>query len=201
MIEAVEIPTPDDLMLRGELRRSGPDWVVLVHAPGEDIDAWLSLPDRVASQGISTLAVDLRGHGGSDGAAELAATNGDIRAVITFVRCQGAKRVYVGAAGASVAPALAAAESGRCEGLFALAPTGDQPNVKVPRLAVVGSRDAEQEAAGSALVAGPGWAVVARIPVDARACGLLRTTWGNNVENYVLAFLRDQRRLPTPLVA
>lgn len=201
MIEAVEILTQDGLMLRGELRRRGPDWVVLVHAPGEDIDAWLSLPQRVASRGMSTLTVDLRGHGGSDGAAEPAATNGDIRAVIAFVRCQGAKRVFVGAAGASVAPALTAAESDRCEGFFALAPTGDQPDVRVPRFAVVGSRDPEQEAAGSAFVAGTGWAVVARIPVDARGCELLRTTWGSNVDDYVLAFLRDRRRLPRPLVA
>ena len=201
MIEAVELPVSERLVLRGQVRRRGSDWVALVHAPGEDIDAWLPLPDRIASQGMSVLALDLRGHGGSDGSAEPAAAHADVRAVIGHARSQGARRVFVGAAGESVAPALAAATAERCDALFALAPTGEQPATSMSRFAVVGSRDPEQEAAGSALVAGPGWSVVARIPVDAGGCAVLKTSWGSNVEDYVLAFLRDQRRLPRPAVA
>jgi pimeloyl-ACP methyl ester carboxylesterase len=201
MIEAVEVRVPGDLVLRGQVRRRGPDWVTLVHAPGEDIDAWLPLPDRIAAQGMSVLALDLRGHGGSDGSADPGAACADIRAAIGHARGEGAARVFVGAAGASVPPALDAASAERCDGLFALAPTGEPPVTCVPRFAVVGSRDPEQDAAGSTLVNGPGWSVVARIPVDARDCSLLTTSWGSHVVDYVLAFLRDQRRLPRPAVA
>jgi pimeloyl-ACP methyl ester carboxylesterase len=201
MIEAVEVPRPGGLVLRGQLRPGGADWVVLVHAPAEDIDAWLRLPGRFASQGASVLALDLRGHGGSDGSPDPAATAGDVRAAIGFARGEGAGRVFVGAAGESVVPALEAAEEERCEAVFALAPVGDQPVTGIPRFAVVCSRDAEQEAAGATLVAGPGWSVVARIPVDVRGCAMLGTSWGGNVEDYLLAFVRDRRRMPRPALA
>ena len=41
-------------------------WVVLVHDVGDDIDVWRPLRVALAARGWSVLALDLRGHGGSD---------------------------------------------------------------------------------------------------------------------------------------
>ena len=62
MIEAVEIPAPDGAVLRGEVRRAGPVWAVLVHDLGEDLDAWRPLRDALGRRGVSVLCFDLRGH-------------------------------------------------------------------------------------------------------------------------------------------
>ncbi len=65
--EAVQATTADGVTLRGELVRGGDVWICLVHDVGEDIDAWRPLRPGLARKGWSVLALDLRGHGGSDG--------------------------------------------------------------------------------------------------------------------------------------
>jgi pimeloyl-ACP methyl ester carboxylesterase len=194
MIEAVEVETSGGLVLRGELRRRGPDWVVLVHDAGADLDAWRPLAGPLAAEGMSVLALDLRGHGGSDGEPSASTVGDDTRTAIGCARASGAASVVVGAAGSSSAGALAAAEAGACLAFFALAPVGAVPDASLPRLAVVGSRDPEQEKLGSALVQGAGWSVVVRVPLASAGCRILESSWSSNVRDYVLAFLRDQRR-------
>jgi pimeloyl-ACP methyl ester carboxylesterase len=198
MIEAVEVEASDSLVLRGEVRRRGPDWVVLVHDAGADIDAWRPLAGPLAAEGMSVLALDLRGHGGSDGEPSPSTVGDDTRTGIAWARAWGAARVLVGAAGTSSAAALAAAEGEACLAFFALAPVGAVPETSLPRLAVVGSRDAEQEKLGSALVRGAGWSVVVRVPLALAGCRMLESSWSSNVRDYVLAFLRDQRRSAAP---
>ena len=66
-VEAVQATTADGLTLRGELVRGSDVWICLVHDTGEDIDAWQSLRPGLVRKGWSVLALDLRGHGGSDG--------------------------------------------------------------------------------------------------------------------------------------
>jgi pimeloyl-ACP methyl ester carboxylesterase len=195
MIEAVEIATSDGSILRGELRRGEADWVILVADLGEDLDAWHALPDRLARQGMTVLTFDLRGHGGSDGDADPSRTATDVADVIGFAQATGADRIYVGAAGATTGPVLRACEGSRCEGLFALAPRGEGlDRSSIPKLAVIGSRDPTQEAAGAELGRSGGWPVVIRLPVRDRGCEILRGDWGANVQDSVSAFLRDRRR-------
>jgi pimeloyl-ACP methyl ester carboxylesterase len=196
MIEAVEVEAADGVVLRGELRRGGSDWTVLVHDAGTDIDAWRPLAEPLAAEGQSVLALDLRGHGGSDGHPCASAAGEDTRAAIAYARERGAARLVVGAAGSSTGAALAAAEAERCLAFFALAPTGAVPDARLPRVAIVGSRDPEQEKAGSALVRGAGWSVVVRVPLGFDGCGMLESSWSSNIRDYVLAFLRDQGRSP-----
>ena len=192
MIEAVEIAAPDGAVLRGEVRRAGPVWAVLVHDLGEDIDAWRPLRDALAGRGVSVLCFDLRGHGGSDGEAGEGLAAGDLEAAIAFARSSGAERLVVGAAGESAGPALAAAAASGGDGFFALAPRGSEfARSGISKLSVCGSRDPAQEAAGSALEGSGGWSVVVRLPVAEPGLGMLQGPWRTNVEAYVLGFVRD----------
>jgi len=192
MIEAVEIPAPDGAVLRGEVRRAGPVWAVLVHDLGEDLDAWRPLRDALGRRGVSVLCFDLRGHGGSDGEATEGLAAGDLEAAVAFARAAGAERLVVSAAGESVGPALAAAAASGADGFFALAPRGvDFARSVLPKLSVCGSRDPHQEAAGSALEGSGGWSVVVRLPLGEPGLGMLQGPWRTNVEAYVLGFVRD----------
>ncbi len=194
MTEAVEVEARDGAVLRGELEEAGSDWAVLVHDLGEDIDAWRPLRRRLARSGMSVLAVDLRGHGGSDGDVDPAHTAGDLTAALAFARDRGARRIYLGAAGESARAALEVGPAQGCEALVLLGPVGDDlAGGRLPRLSVVSSRDAQQQAAARALHRGPGWSLVANVPVEASGCGLLAGDWGASVQDHVAAFLADRR--------
>ena len=103
-VEAVEIAAEDGVMLRGQ-RWAGDDaWVVLLHDRGEDedLDRWAPLVPPLPRRGWTVLAVDLRGHGASDGAWDSdACAEQDIAAIVALRasrRCR--LRRHVVAAGA-----------------------------------------------------------------------------------------------------
>lgn len=197
MIEPVEIRARDGVVLRGELRRAGADWAILVHDRGEDLDAWARLPAVLADDGLSVLAFDLRGHGGSEGEADGSREGDDLEDVVRFVRALGAERVFLGAAGASAGAALAVGAD-TAAALFALAPAGlaeevaDAPSL--PKLMIVPAGDPRQEEEASALQRRLcGWALVVRVPVSEPGLALLRSSWLTNVQDYIVRFLCEAR--------
>lgn len=196
---AVEVTAKDGVVLRGEVAERSVDWAVLIHDLGEDIDAWRPLVSRLAREGMSTLALDLRGHGGSGGAIEPASTTNDVDAAIAFAGGQGARRIFLCAAGRSAAAGVEVTRIARCAALVLLAPLGrGLDRATIPRLAVVSSLDSAQQIAATELRSGPGFALVANVPVEASGLGLLATTWASNVIEYVRVFLKGQRSLPLP---
>jgi pimeloyl-ACP methyl ester carboxylesterase len=187
------MPTSDGLVLRGQTIVRSSDWAVLMHDLGEDIDAWRGLPRRLAADGLSIIALDLRGHGGSDGEPAEVATDADADAGIEFAKGMDARRVYAIAAGRSCAPTVREA-IGRCNALAMLAPVDALPDWGgLPRLAVVGSTSAAQQAVAESFRQGPGWSMVAHVPFNYPGLGVLRTSWGSNVIEYVAGFLKGQR--------
>lgn len=192
MIEAVEITCPDGVVLRGELRRAGSHWAVLVHDEGMDLDAWRPLPAKLAVRGFSVLAIDLRGHGGSGGEADPDRTTDDLADVLAYARKAGAEHLTVGAAGKSAMPALEAAGAG-CDALFLLGPVGEalRRSRALPTLVVAGSQDERQEATASELVRRASRTVVVRVPVAAPGCEFLASAWGRNVTSYITSFLTN----------
>ena len=66
-----DISVADGTPLAGEFYESSAraPGVVLVHMLSRNRNDWHGLPDRLREAGITALAIDLRGHGGSSGSA------------------------------------------------------------------------------------------------------------------------------------
>ena len=203
MIEAVEITTRDGLTLRGEVAMCASDWILLVHAPGEDIDAWRPLSSALEEYSLTVLAVDLRGHGGSDGEADPGAAATDVEAMVAYALSHGALRIFLGAAGPSTSAAQEAAERHPIEALVLAAPVGRHRDdgTPVPRLLLYDPEDPEQEAAAARLQDAPGSSLAISLTDAGRGLDLLGGEWSDNVIGYVAAFLRDVRlnRPATPV--
>ncbi len=129
---AVELRTSDGLRLHALLREPAGGGetkaaVVALHGAKEDLAAWAPAADLLVAHGVTVLAVDLRGHGGSrkQGEEDLgpraeagdpalwAAVPNDAAAALLYVRgtvLADAKRIGLAGIGAGAAVALVAAE-------------------------------------------------------------------------------------------
>ena len=189
--EPIEITTGDGIILRGEARPGGRLWVVFVHDQGGDLDQWMDVPEQLAAHGVGVVAIDLRGHGGSDGGADPGSVGLDLEAVIAAARDRGAEIVVVAAAGSA---ATAALNHSSAEAVIAITPTeadaDPDPSRPFARLLIV-TRDPAAEAAASAIQAQPGRrTLVAGVPADDTGLALLTGEWGSNVASYIVAFVR-----------
>jgi pimeloyl-ACP methyl ester carboxylesterase len=195
VIAAVEITARDGVVLRGEVAMRASDWIVLVHAPGEDIDAWQPLSTLLEDHQLTVLAVDLRGHGGSDGEPDPAATTTDVKAMLDYAHSHMALRVYLAAAGLSTAPVLDVAERAPVGGVVLVAPIGvdESGETPVPRLILYDPEDAQQETSAACLAEAPGWSLGISLPAAGRGRAMVQGDWSDNVTGYVIAFLRDVR--------
>jgi dienelactone hydrolase len=86
--------------------------VVLVHMLGRNRRDWDALASRLASEGIGALALDLRGHGESQGLpSDLAAMVQDVRTARRFVSTRPDAGGRIGILGASLGATLAVIEA------------------------------------------------------------------------------------------
>ncbi len=108
---AVSFPSLDGTNLAGEVfeasSRPAPA-VVLVHMLTRSKADWGSLPDRIQDAGITVLAFDLRGHGGSSGSPQaLPDMVQDVRAAVQWLAArQGVRPGSIGLVGASLGASL-----------------------------------------------------------------------------------------------
>ena len=108
---AVTIPSFDGITLSAELFEAGSrpaPAVVLIHMLTRNKSDWGGLPDRIQDAGITALAIDLRGHGGSSGSAQtLADMVQDVRAAVQWLATrQGVRPGSIGLVGASLGASL-----------------------------------------------------------------------------------------------
>ncbi len=115
--------------------RSG---VVLVHMLGRDSGDWRFLADKLKAQGVSSVAVDLRAHGGSatEGQtptdADFAAMHNDVRAAVQLLKDKGIQDIAI--LGASIGANLAltvAAEDPAITSLVLLSPGMDYKGISI----------------------------------------------------------------------
>jgi len=108
---AVAFPSLDGTALTGEYfeasARPAPA-VVLVHMLSRTKSEWGNLPDRLQEAGITTLTLDLRGHGGSSGSAQaLPEMVQDVRAAVQWLAGRpGVRPGSIGLVGASLGASL-----------------------------------------------------------------------------------------------
>lgn len=108
---AVTFPSLDGTLLVGEVyeasNRPAPA-VVLVHMLSRSKADWRTVADRLQESGITALAFDLRGHGGSSGSPQAATEMvQDVRAAVQWLATrQGVRPGGIGLAGASLGASL-----------------------------------------------------------------------------------------------
>jgi pimeloyl-ACP methyl ester carboxylesterase len=180
-IRAVEIVASDRVTLRGEAWGAGDDWLVLLHDAGADLDVWRPLMGLADQRSLSLLALDLRGHGGSEGTWKEGETELDFEAAGSFARSEGARTVCVAAAGTAALAALRAAPRVAPDALVLLSPgplracgTADLRAPGVAKLVLVGGLDPRADADAAAIRAvsiGP--ALVVSLPTKRQGTDLL----------------------------
>ncbi len=204
-IEALEATTADGLTLRGELVRGGEIWTVLVHDAGSDIDEWASVRPLLSARGWTVLALDLRGHGGSDGDWDPARAPLDVDLGVTLARRLGARHVSVLAGGAGGVYALRAVERALAEesaelpdSLVLLSPgplEGADPlrlrGAGLPKLVFSGAGDPYRGDAEALRRASIGWTLGVSVATDARGAALA-TEWSAVVVDKMRTFLAEQ---------
>jgi pimeloyl-ACP methyl ester carboxylesterase len=108
--------------------------VVLVHMFTRTKDDWRPFAERLQAAGLTALAIDLRGHGGSGGASMPAAAMAlDVQAAIGFLGGRSGVRgiAVVGASLGASAAIMAAAEAPAVRGVALLSPASDYRGVRI----------------------------------------------------------------------
>jgi pimeloyl-ACP methyl ester carboxylesterase len=189
-----------DHVLRGHRWPGDRLAVLLLHEPGDDrdLDDWNSLIPYLLGNGCTTIAMDLRGHGASDGDWNAASAVGDIQAFVAAAR-QESEIVVICATGESAIFALRAADSARVEGLILLSP-GD-PGPEPPRgagaakLIFAGSSDGPGHAAAAKLrQASIGPVLSITVPSSERGAELLNGELALTCREHIVGFLNERRR-------
>lgn len=128
----------DGVSLAGQLYEAGQrpaPGVVLVHMLSRSRADWDVPAMMLQSLGVTALALDLRGHGGSGGAADLSVMVHDVRAAVQFLSGrQGVRPDGIGIAGASLGANLAllvAAGEPTVRAVAAVSPSLDYRGVRV----------------------------------------------------------------------
>jgi pimeloyl-ACP methyl ester carboxylesterase len=200
--QAIEWSLPQGQIIRGYRWGNGPDTALLLHESGVDLDAWTTLPVQITCQlEIETVAVDLPGHGLSDDPWDPARLPDLLRHLPDVVPAVG--HCFIVAAGAPATAALDQASAIRLEGIVCLSPVipedGRNPprSPRLPKLFVAGSLAGNDlnDARRLATACG-GWSVVTSLPVAARGTGLLASSWGAQLVEQIVTFLRDCQRRP-----
>jgi alpha-beta hydrolase superfamily lysophospholipase len=197
-VTPVELPAAGGLMVRGEARYVSDRWVVLVHDHGEDLDSWRSLPARLAARGISTLAIDLRGHGLSD--SPRAGANGmpgsvieDIRLAIDWAQARGAGTIALVGAGANAAALVDVSAACQIAAVVLLSPDSPgagRPRPPVAKLIMFGGGSAGASAAAHAWQASSiGETILVDLPTTEQGCGLIHGDLAGQAGEQIEAFL------------
>lgn len=191
---AVELPLPWGQTMRG-LRwlGAGPP-ILLLHAPGTDLDAWGALPATLAAAlHADVFAYDLPGHGLSDDPWEPETLPDIIRQAARHVAA--GRPLAIVAAGQSANVALTVASGVPLLGNVGLSPgVPDSPprSPTTPKLFFAGAQATDDltNARGLASSCG-GWSLVTSIPTNARGTELLATDWSSRITQQIVVFLRD----------
>jgi alpha-beta hydrolase superfamily lysophospholipase len=145
----VALTAPDGTPLAALLYEGAPrpaPAVVLVHMLGRSKDEWAAVALRLQESGLTVLAIDLRGHGGSGGTrTSLSAMTTDVRAAAEWLTAHGNVRpgaiAIVGASLGASLSVLAAAEMATVRGVAMISPSLDYRGLRLdPALTKLGRR-------------------------------------------------------------
>jgi pimeloyl-ACP methyl ester carboxylesterase len=204
-IEPIECRAADGVLLRGEELRQGSSWVVLLHDEGDDLDCWQAVRTVLVARGWSIVALDLRGHGGSDG--DWGRDSATLDAAVALGRAAAARPAHVAlvAAGVTGVLVLAAMEQDaidpalRPDALVLVSPRAADADLAslrgegIATLVVYGQRAPDAADAEQLRSASIGWTLGVGVPSEQSGDGLLRGPEAAVVSDQILSFLAEQR--------
>jgi dienelactone hydrolase len=221
----VSFESSDGVELEGRLFPSvdggadGSPGVVLSHMLPADQRSWFPFAERLASEGYTALAFDLRGYcpggagGCSQGAKDVAASWRDVAGAATFLRAQGVSSVsLVGASMGGTASLVAAAGADPPGGQVQTVITLSAPvsvdgltatpelllSIQAAKLFIAGLGDgAAADAAQLLYEQASSPKRVEVLPVDGHGTELLTTSRGEEVRRLILSTL-DRYTAPPP---
>jgi pimeloyl-ACP methyl ester carboxylesterase len=198
-----ELVSGDGTLLRAESLEREDDWVVAVHELGRDLDSLALLASLWAEEGPSLLAVDLRGHGASEGEPDPGSIGGDVAAACDFARRRGARHVSLVAVGSSATPALHGVGVDPVEAIVLVSPAPATPEEiavlqdrRAGKLVLYGAHDAAAAAAAESLRHRcAGWSSTVAFATADQGTELLLGRWGAHAGERIRHFVDEQRHL------
>ena len=197
-----EVLTGDGTRLRGESWPGGPDWVVMAHDFGGDLDCWRPLVGPLGAAGYSVAAIDLRGHGASEGEPATASIPVDLAALLAQARRDTSGLLVVVAAGTVAAAALSPDLLPRPDALVLFSPRlqeGVETNLRgdgTTKLFFVGAADPEADRTVVDLRnRSIGHAGVISFPTATQGADLLQEPWRSHVIEQVVGFVDHARAM------
>lgn len=201
-VQAIELTTADGVSLRGQRWQGQGDWVILLHDNGLDLDCWLPLIPHLRRHNYTVLALDLPGHGASEGEWDERALQHDAEAAIHYAQANGADRLFAVAAGHSASALLLENCARHLKAMVLLspavcsdAPPDDLRGAGVPKLLVIGSKSAAEDSVKSIRNRAIGWQMTVRFPTDQQGTALLAGAWSRHTQEHIIAFLAEQRHV------
>jgi pimeloyl-ACP methyl ester carboxylesterase len=178
----------------------------MVHDLGQDLDCWRPLVSAVVERGYTVSAIDLRGHGASDGDPEQPDVARDLSVAIAGARERCTGMLVVIADGAAAVASLAPDVEGHPDGLVLFSPRPDPDQLAelrgsgAAKLFFVGAGDPEADHGVVELRnRSVGAAGVISFATTVQGAGLLQGPWREHVIEQVVGFL-DLLRSPSSTV-
>lgn len=198
--EGVAFQTADGITLRGWLWGSGSNVVVLSHMFGTDQAIWFDLARKLSAAGYAALTYDFRGVGRSGGRLVIAHVGRDVVAAVKFVRKRNPRRIFLVGASMGGTASLVGAGQQQVNGVIVMA-SGMQfrgldvrphlPKMRIPKLFIVGSRDAPfNDSAKTMYARTPKPKELKVIPTGAHGTYMFATKHRGEIEQAMLGFLR-----------
>jgi pimeloyl-ACP methyl ester carboxylesterase len=203
--QPVEIAMRDGIVLRGSTWGEGDGSLLLLHDLDDvsDLDTWRPLLPAFDPARWRVLALDLRGHGASDGDTDPSLLDADLEDVVSWARGKGAAWLAILACGRTAAAALRNADALSLDALAVISldlPDDAERSAYrgrgVAKAFVVGNGDERLRGLATDLRnRSIGWAMVMGVPGDEQGGALLGGPHRRQVRDSLVAFLAEQRFL------
>jgi pimeloyl-ACP methyl ester carboxylesterase len=197
-MKSLEITAKDGVTIRGVAKAGSNIAAIFLHEQQTDLDAWHSLPHRIAGLGWTVVAIDLRGHGGSERQADRCRAQEDISAVLRETRKLASSHtrpphIVIVAAGESAIDALrVSAHEKDIEALVLLSPgpvpggeADDLRGVGIAKAFLYGKNDSAAPAFEQLARRSIGWTVSITFPTDRQGTDLI-SDWGDHVFDQIV---------------
>jgi pimeloyl-ACP methyl ester carboxylesterase len=195
--DPIEFEVAQGITLRGLVWTGAAPTILLAHGSNQesDLDDWDDLIPYLLQMGSSIIAIDLRGHGMSDGEPEHSTTHSDLRSVVTRL---GNDSLIALAMGTSVPALIEMSGDTAMAGMVLISPELGNDLVprsgNIPKLLVGGTLDPEMRAAirGVQQVSiGP--TLTVHVPTTARGKELFGGELGITCREHILNFIRERK--------